>query len=118
MRAAFHGYGRQLGTTSIVLKIVPKLWTCAGNITQELLLLQVNLARWEPAHGRFYFRHPWKEYHELGDLLRSYAYCIDSLSGIALDTKVVTDSRALSTYVLKFERFLTTRILSSKFTGS
>lgn len=106
MRAGFHGYRRQLGTISIVLRFGPKLSTCAVNITLELLLLQVNLARWEPAHGSFYFRHPWKEYHELGDLLRSYAYCINSLSGIASDTKVVKELRVLGADVLKSEHVL------------
>ncbi|XP_057805839.1 aluminum-activated malate transporter 10-like [Salvia miltiorrhiza] len=52
--------------------------------TEESL---VNYARWEPAHGGFNFRHPWKDYLELGALLRSYAHCIDALSGIVSDTK-------------------------------
>ncbi|KAH6812029.1 hypothetical protein C2S51_025791 [Perilla frutescens var. frutescens] len=47
----------------------------------------VNCARWEPAHGGFNFRHPWKEYLELGASLRSCGYCIDALSGIVGDTK-------------------------------
>lgn len=56
----------------------------------QILLLQVNFARWEPAHGGFNFRHPWKDYLELGSLLRSSACCIDTLSGIVSDTKVVS----------------------------
>ncbi|KAL1541228.1 aluminum-activated malate transporter 10-like [Salvia divinorum] len=52
--------------------------------TEESL---VNYARWEPAHGGFSFKHPWKDYLELGALLRSYANCIDALSGIVSDTK-------------------------------
>lgn len=52
--------------------------------TEESL---VNFARWEPAHGGFNFRHPWKDYLELGSLLRSSACCIDTLSGIVSDTK-------------------------------
>lgn len=52
--------------------------------TEESL---VNCAIWEPAHGCFNFRHPWKEYLKLGASLRSCGYCIDALSGIVGDTK-------------------------------
>lgn len=38
-------------------------------------------ARWEPAHGRFNFRHPWKQYLKVGASLRSCAYCIETLDG-------------------------------------
>ncbi|KEH42891.1 putative aluminum-activated malate transporter [Medicago truncatula] len=40
-----------------------------------------NLARWEPAHGRFNFRHPWKQYLEIGATMRRCASCIDALVG-------------------------------------
>ncbi|XP_076957430.1 aluminum-activated malate transporter 10-like [Bidens hawaiensis] len=40
-----------------------------------------NMARWEPAHGRFKFRHPWKQYLKVGASMRSCAYCIETLSG-------------------------------------
>ncbi|PWA49943.1 aluminum-activated malate transporter 10 [Artemisia annua] len=40
-----------------------------------------NLARWEPAHGRFKFRHPWKQYLKVGASMRSCAYCIETLNG-------------------------------------
>ncbi|KAJ1403998.1 Aluminum-activated malate transporter [Sesbania bispinosa] len=40
-----------------------------------------NLARWEPAHGRFNFRHPWKQYLKIGASMRSCASCIDALIG-------------------------------------
>ncbi|XP_047336059.1 aluminum-activated malate transporter 10 [Impatiens glandulifera] len=40
-----------------------------------------NFARWEPAHGNFNFRHPWKQYIKVGALMRSCAYCIESLNG-------------------------------------
>ncbi|GJZ30328.1 aluminum-activated malate transporter 10 [Tanacetum coccineum] len=40
-----------------------------------------NLARWEPAHGRFKFRHPWKQYLRVGASMRSCAYCIETLNG-------------------------------------
>lgn len=39
------------------------------------------MARWEPAHGRFRFRHPWKQYLKVGAMMRSCAYCIETLSG-------------------------------------
>ncbi|XP_059442058.1 aluminum-activated malate transporter 10-like [Corylus avellana] len=40
-----------------------------------------NFATWEPAHGRFNFRHPWKQYIKIGESMRSCAYCIDALNG-------------------------------------
>ncbi|KAJ4724888.1 Aluminum-activated malate transporter [Melia azedarach] len=39
-----------------------------------------NLARWEPGHGRFKFRHPWKQYLKVGTLARECAYKIESLN--------------------------------------
>lgn len=42
---------------------------------------QANLARWEPAHGRFGFRHPWSQYQKVGTAMRYCAYCIEALSG-------------------------------------
>ncbi|XP_061955624.1 aluminum-activated malate transporter 8-like [Populus nigra] len=38
-----------------------------------------NLARWEPRHGRFGFRHPWKQYLIIGSLSRQCAYQIEAL---------------------------------------
>ncbi|KAK3194578.1 hypothetical protein Dsin_025888 [Dipteronia sinensis] len=38
-------------------------------------------ARWEPAHGRFNFRHPWKQYLKIGASMRNCAYCIETLNG-------------------------------------
>ncbi|XP_009600330.3 aluminum-activated malate transporter 10 [Nicotiana tomentosiformis] len=40
-----------------------------------------NFARWEPAHGKFNFRHPWKQYLKIGASMRSCAYCIETLHG-------------------------------------
>ncbi|KAG4129706.1 hypothetical protein ERO13_D09G098400v2 [Gossypium hirsutum] len=40
-----------------------------------------NFARWEPRHGRFQFRHPWKQYLKIGALTRKCAYRIESLNG-------------------------------------
>ncbi|XP_015873122.1 aluminum-activated malate transporter 2 isoform X2 [Ziziphus jujuba] len=42
---------------------------------------QVNFARWEPRHGKFRFRHPWKHYLTVGTLTRQCAYRIDALNG-------------------------------------
>ncbi|KDP36114.1 hypothetical protein JCGZ_08758 [Jatropha curcas] len=40
----------------------------------------VNLARWEPGHGRFGFRHPWKQYLKIGAISRQCAYLIEALN--------------------------------------
>ncbi|XP_076939602.1 aluminum-activated malate transporter 10-like [Bidens hawaiensis] len=45
-----------------------------------------NFARWEPAHGRFNFRHPWKNYLKIGTSSRRCAYCIETLTS-CLDSK-------------------------------
>ncbi|XP_057510152.1 aluminum-activated malate transporter 10-like [Actinidia eriantha] len=37
-------------------------------------------ARWEPAHGCFTFKHPWKQYLKIGASMRGCAYCIEALS--------------------------------------
>lgn len=39
-----------------------------------------NFARWEPCHGRFKLRHPWKQYLKVGALTRQCAYQIETLS--------------------------------------
>ncbi|XP_074282462.1 aluminum-activated malate transporter 10-like [Silene latifolia] len=39
-----------------------------------------NLARWEPAHARFYFGYPWQQYLKIGAAARNCAYCIDNLN--------------------------------------
>jgi hypothetical protein len=44
---------------------------------------QANLARWEPAHGRFGFRHPYEQYKSVGAAMRHCAYCVEALSGCA-----------------------------------
>ncbi|XP_020238921.1 LOW QUALITY PROTEIN: aluminum-activated malate transporter 10-like [Cajanus cajan] len=50
----------------------------SSKATEETM---ANLARWEPAHGRFNFRHPWKQYVKIGASMRSCASCIDALIG-------------------------------------
>uniref|UniRef100_A0A0D9W8B4 Uncharacterized protein n=1 Tax=Leersia perrieri TaxID=77586 RepID=A0A0D9W8B4_9ORYZ len=42
---------------------------------------QANLARWEPAHGRFGFRHPYGQYKAVGAAMRHCAYCVEALTG-------------------------------------
>ncbi|XP_044970438.1 aluminum-activated malate transporter 10-like [Hordeum vulgare subsp. vulgare] len=42
---------------------------------------QANLARWEPGHGRFGFRHPYEQYKKVGAAMRHCAYCVEALSG-------------------------------------
>ncbi|PIA54339.1 hypothetical protein AQUCO_00900699v1, partial [Aquilegia coerulea] len=39
-----------------------------------------NFARWEPCHGRFKFRHPWKQYLKTGGLIRQCAYRVEALN--------------------------------------
>ncbi|PSS03924.1 Aluminum-activated malate transporter like [Actinidia chinensis var. chinensis] len=39
-----------------------------------------NFARWEPAHGPFNFRHPWKQYLKIGAAMRNCSCCVESLS--------------------------------------
>ncbi|CAM8974526.1 unnamed protein product [Rhodiola kirilowii] len=57
-----------------------KLYKCVLNskATEDSM---ANFARWEPPHGRFRFRHPWKQYLKVGASLRSCAYCIETLMG-------------------------------------
>ncbi|OIV90691.1 hypothetical protein TanjilG_15077 [Lupinus angustifolius] len=43
--------------------------------------VMANLARWEPAHGCFNFRHPWKQYLKIAATMRNCASCIDALIG-------------------------------------
>ncbi|KAL8192628.1 hypothetical protein R6Q57_027813 [Mikania cordata] len=46
--------------------------------TEEFM---ASMARWEPAHGSFKFRHPWKQYLKVGASMRSCAYCVETLGG-------------------------------------
>ncbi|ERN16096.1 hypothetical protein AMTR_s00030p00178130 [Amborella trichopoda] len=45
--------------------------------TEEAL---ANFARWEPAHGPFGFRHPWKQYLKIGMAARYCAYSLEALN--------------------------------------
>ncbi|XAR69829.1 hypothetical protein NMG60_11001554 [Bertholletia excelsa] len=40
----------------------------------------MNFALWEPGHGNFRRRHPWRQYSKIGDLVRKCAYHVEGLS--------------------------------------
>ncbi|KAG6415196.1 hypothetical protein SASPL_122601 [Salvia splendens] len=40
----------------------------------------VNFARWEPGHGKFMYRHPWKQYLKIASLTRHCAYRVEPLN--------------------------------------
>ncbi|XP_073290678.1 aluminum-activated malate transporter 2-like isoform X2 [Primulina huaijiensis] len=40
-----------------------------------------NFAKWEPCHGRFMYRHPWKQYLKIGNLTRQCACRVEALNG-------------------------------------
>lgn len=48
---------------------------------------QANFAWWEIAHGKFRFRHPWKQYLKVGVYTRQCAYHIEALNGY-IDSKL------------------------------
>ncbi|ESQ50137.1 hypothetical protein EUTSA_v10001980mg [Eutrema salsugineum] len=51
-----------------------------------------NFAKWEPGHGQFRFRHPWKQYLATGGIIRQCAYRIDALNSyLNGDFKVSSD---------------------------
>ncbi|XP_023749148.1 aluminum-activated malate transporter 8 [Lactuca sativa] len=56
--------------------------------TEESL---ANFAWWEVGHGKFLFRHPWKQYLMIGALTRQCAYHIEALNGY-LDRKTEAPS--------------------------
>ncbi|XP_058085488.1 aluminum-activated malate transporter 10-like [Magnolia sinica] len=45
--------------------------------TEESL---ANFARWEPPHGRFWFRHPWKQYLKIAAATRCCTYRLEALN--------------------------------------
>ncbi|XP_034921106.1 aluminum-activated malate transporter 2-like isoform X2 [Populus alba] len=55
-----------------------------------------NFAAWEPRHGRFQFRHPWKQYLKVGTLVRECAYRIEALNGyLNADIQASSEVRSL-----------------------
>ncbi|KAE9612027.1 hypothetical protein Lal_00048974 [Lupinus albus] len=59
-------------------KLIGYKCVLSSKATEDVM---ANLARWEPAHGRFNFRHPWKQYLKIAASMRSCASCIDALIG-------------------------------------
>jgi hypothetical protein len=55
---------------------------------------QANLARWEPAHGRFAFRHPYGQYRSVGAAMRHCAYCVEALRGCVRSAEIQTAAAA------------------------
>lgn len=47
------------------------------------------MARWEPGHGGFKWRHPWKQYLKVGSLSRECAYKLDALNAYLDQNKQV-----------------------------
>ncbi|KFK38536.1 hypothetical protein AALP_AA3G126700 [Arabis alpina] len=57
-----------------------------------------NLARWEPGHGRFGLRHPWKQYLEIAGLVRQCAFRFEILNGY-----VLSDLKAPQDFISKIQ---------------
>ncbi|GLJ39485.1 hypothetical protein SUGI_0806610 [Cryptomeria japonica] len=53
-------------------------------------------ASWEPPHGKFGFRHPWKQYVKVGGMVRHMAYCVVALHGCLHSKKQAPNSNQLS----------------------
>ncbi|TQD90355.1 hypothetical protein C1H46_024090 [Malus baccata] len=61
-----------------------------------------NFARWEPGHGRFLFRHPWKQYLQVGTLTRQCAYRIE-----ALHSRLTSDNQVSPEILIKIQESCT-----------
>ncbi|KAJ1275810.1 hypothetical protein BS78_05G165300 [Paspalum vaginatum] len=48
------------------------------------------LAKWEPPHGKFRFRHPWSQYQKLGTLCRQ---CASTMEALASYVVILTKSQ-------------------------
>nr|CAB3487958.1 unnamed protein product [Digitaria exilis] len=53
-----------------------------------------NLARWEPPHGGFGFRHPYGQYKNVGAAMRHCAYCVEALTGCVRSAGEVHPAKA------------------------
>ncbi|GER56967.1 aluminum-activated malate transporter 1 [Striga asiatica] len=64
-------------------KLVAKNIDKIGNYLQGTIVLYsyANFARWEPGHGRFMYRHPWKQYLKIASLTRNCACRVEALKG-------------------------------------
>ncbi|KAE8712206.1 hypothetical protein F3Y22_tig00110260pilonHSYRG00092 [Hibiscus syriacus] len=71
----------------------------------------VNSARWEPRHGRFNLRHPWKQYLKIGSLTRQCAYGVEALNG-CLDSDVQMEPRVAIDGYIKNDELKTIRSLT------
>lgn len=67
---------------------------------EEHLILQANFARWEPPHGRFFFRYPWKLYVKVGSMTRYCAYCVEALNGL-LNSEIQVMLVELTIYICR-----------------
>ncbi|KAL5068488.1 hypothetical protein RYX36_019375 [Vicia faba] len=64
-----------------------------SKVTEETM---ANFARWEPPHGKFNFRHPWKQYLKIGATMRRCASCIEALNGcINSENKTSYDTKKI-----------------------
>ncbi|KAI4382221.1 hypothetical protein MLD38_008210 [Melastoma candidum] len=70
------GNGEVRGELDVSLKGYKSILNSMSN--EESL---ANFAWWEPCHGRFHFRHPWRQYLKIGTLTRQCAYRIEALDG-------------------------------------
>ncbi|XP_002884858.2 aluminum-activated malate transporter 8 [Arabidopsis lyrata subsp. lyrata] len=61
-----------------------------------------NLARWEPGHGRFRLRHPWKKYLKIAGLVRQCAFHFEILNGY-----VLSNDKAPQEFDSKFQEPIT-----------
>ncbi|XP_047964318.1 aluminum-activated malate transporter 8-like [Salvia hispanica] len=57
--------------------------------TEESL---ANFAWWEPPHGKFKLKHPWKQYSKIGGLTRECACLIESLNTNTITSKPLAPS--------------------------
>ncbi|XP_047340024.1 aluminum-activated malate transporter 8 [Impatiens glandulifera] len=62
----------------------------SSKATEESL---ANFAWWEPGHGSFLFRHPWKQYLKVAGIARKCAYHIEALSGYIYSENNPTEFR-------------------------
>ncbi|GJV89831.1 aluminum-activated malate transporter 8-like protein [Tanacetum coccineum] len=63
----------------------------ATGILVSMCVCPANFAWWEIGHGKFLFRHPWKQYLKIGVYTRQCAYHIEALHGY-LDTRLEVPS--------------------------
>ncbi|XP_073269826.1 aluminum-activated malate transporter 2-like [Primulina huaijiensis] len=47
-----------------------------------------NFAKWEPCHGGFMYRHPWKQYLKIGNLTRQCACRVEALNGGYINSRI------------------------------